>query len=443
MRLACIRIHTVITVVVISVLLCSLAGISQGKLAHNPAILPHGTLDQEVIRRVIPKVVVVYNEHYGAGVLVSSTGDILTNEHVVGDNPFVRVRFSNGVETRGEVVAKDERSDLALIRVSVSDPLPFLKIGDDGALEQGDTVFHCGHPFGEEFVCTKGIVSKRWTISPNLGSEFYGEWISDAPVFPGFSGGASVNIHGELVGLPHARAPGRIMPAGISILIPPDILNKAYRDFTQHGEFRWAHLGIQVQDMPQSVANRHGMAPFQGVLVNKILSVVSDDSFLKPKDILTHVENHRVKHIDALRRVVRVSDPKETLDVRVLRGGKVVSFSIALREGVLAEGQHVPKDVDVTEVFGGSFYFDETLNRCIVDAVEEQGSAMNAGIRSGTMIVWYRSRNPLNSGRQVEIFRNELRLLEDGEGMLLRVSNDEGKTFFSTMLFNPIRRMWL
>ena len=433
MRLACTRIHTVIIAVLTGVLLCS----------FSPVIYAEGRLDQEVIRGVIPKVVVVFNKHYGAGVLVSSTGDILTNEHVVGDAPFVRIRFSNGVETGGEVIARDELSDLALVRVRVSDPLPFLKIANDDDLEQGDTVFHCGHPFGEEFVCMKGIVSKRWTTSPNLGSEFYGEWISDAPVFPGFSGGASVNFHGDLVGLPHARAPGRIMPAGISILIPPDILTKAYRDFTQHGKYRWAHLGIQVQDLSQSVASRHGMAPFQGVLVTKVLPEVSENSPLQPDDILTHVGDHRVKRIDALRRVVRVSDPNETLEVRVLRDGKVVSFSIALRDGVLAEGERAPKDVDFTEVFGGSFHFDARLRRCVVDEVEDQGSAMNAGIQSDAMIVWYRNRNPLNTERQVEIFRNEMRLLDDGEGMLLRVSNDGGTTFFDTMLFNPIRRMWL
>ena len=277
MKLACIRIRTVITAVVIGVLLCSLASISWGEVSHNPVVFRQGIDDKEVIRGIIPKVVVVYNEYFGAGVLVSRHGDILTNEHVIGEAPFVRIRFSNGVETGGKVIARDEISDLALVRVNASHTLPFLKIAADDALEQGDTVFHCGHPFGEEFVCMKGIVSKRWTTSRNLGSEFYGEWISDAPVFPGFSGGASVNIQGELVGLPHARAPGRIMPAGVSILIPPGILNKAYRDFTQYGTFRWAHLGIQIQDMPQSVASRHGMAPFQGVLVSKILPDRSEE----------------------------------------------------------------------------------------------------------------------------------------------------------------------
>ena len=273
---------------------------------------PAPVSDKELIRHVIEKVVVVLAQGLGAGVIVSPDGDILTNKHNVGEHPFVRIRFSNGIEALGEVVARDARSDLALVRVQMEESLPFMNIADDAALEQGDTVFLCGHPFGEGSVCMKGIVSKRWTVSTTLGSHYYGEWISDAPVFPGFSGGAAVNMQEELVGLPHARFPGRLMPAGVSILKSPGLLKKAYRDFKQHRQFRWAHLGIQVQDMPRAVAKRHGVEPFQGVLVSAMLPEVRAGSKLEVGDVLTHFGEVRIRRIDELRRVMQVRDPGDS-----------------------------------------------------------------------------------------------------------------------------------
>ena len=400
--------------------------------------------DKALIREATDKVVVVYNEQMGSGVVVSSAGDILTNAHVVGEHPFVRIRFSDRGEMLGMVVARDEVSDIALVRVNASGDLPFMTIADNDALEQGDTVYLCGHPFGEEFVCMKGIVSKRWTTSPNLGSEFYGEWISDAPVFPGFSGGAAFNLQGELVGLPHARAPGRIVPAGISILIPPGLIKKAYRDFAQHGSVHWAHLGIQVQDMPQTVAMRHGVGLFHGVLVRSVLPEEHADGLLEENDILTHFGHARIRRIDDLKRAVRVSDPGDVVDVTVLRNGQIIAVSVELGEGTLAVlDSDASVGLNVHDVYGFTFHFDDGLNACVVDSVDEHGSAYHAGLQPGVVIKAYDSTVRLTSRARVALFWRVLSSLDDGDGLRLRVSTSGKKIPFETMLYNPTRRMWL
>ena len=416
---------------------------SNGTVLDDPARLVQAR-DKALIREVTDKVVVVYNGQIGSGVIVSPTGDILTNEHVVGERPFVRVRFSDGVEKLGAVIARDEIADLALVKVHTTRDLPFMTIAEDDALEQGDTVYLCGHPFGEEFVCMKGIVSKRWTTSPNLGSQFYGEWISDAPVFPGFSGGAAFNLQGDLVGLPHARAPGRIVPAGISILIPPGLLQKAHRDFIQYGALHWAHLGIQVQDMSQAVATRHGVEPFHGVLVRATLPEEHVDDWLEGNDILTHFGDARIRRIDDLKRAVRVSDPGDVVEVTVLRHGRTMAVSVELGEGTLAAlDSDASVDLDVHDVYGFTFHFDAELNACVVDSVDEQSSASHAGLLPGAIIKTYDSAVRLNSRRRVALFWRALGSLDDGDGLRLHVSNDGDNTRFETMLYNPTRRMWL
>ena len=197
-------------------------------------------------------------EAKGSGVLVTSTGYILTNMHVVEGSKKMRVRLYDHREFDAELIGSDRDTDLAVIRISTENPLPFARFGDSNRLRVGDWVLAIGSPFGLEQTVTAGIISAKGRETEGGSSAFQQFLQTDAAINPGNSGGPLVNLSGEVVGINTQIATRTGAFSGIGFALPSSTASEIYNELVSKGRVNRGFLGVEVADLtPRS---RSGMA---------------------------------------------------------------------------------------------------------------------------------------------------------------------------------------
>ncbi|UCE86541.1 MAG: trypsin-like peptidase domain-containing protein, partial [Deltaproteobacteria bacterium] len=208
-------------------------------------------------------------ESLGSGFVISADGFILTNNHVVGDVDSITVTFSDGKEIEAEIVGRDPKTDVALIRVQAEEPLHALPLGDSDAVRPGDWVVAIGNPFGFEHTVTAGIVSGKHRI---IGQGSYDDFIqTDAAINPGNSGGPLINLAGEAIGIntainPRANTMGFAVPVNMAKSILPQLRAKG------HAVRGW--LGVGIQKITPELVETLELEDDKGALVSQVF----DDS---------------------------------------------------------------------------------------------------------------------------------------------------------------------
>ena len=230
----------------------------------------------------------------GSGVIVTPDGYIVTNNHVIADADDIRVVLSDRREFPARVVARDERTDLAFLKVEAEEPLPYLKIGDSDALEVGDIVLAIGNPFGVGQTVTQGIVSA--TARTGVGRNRYQLFIqTDAAINPGNSGGALVNMKGELVGINtmiFSRSGGS---NGIGFAIPSNLVRTLLDGIRSKGRIVRPWAGVFLQAVTPDIAESLGLKRPAGALVVRFhpLSPLKRAG-LKRGDVIIAVDGHEI-----------------------------------------------------------------------------------------------------------------------------------------------------
>lgn len=207
----------------------------------------------------------------GSGVIVDPSGLIVTNHHVIKDATEVKVALADKREFEAEIVLKDERTDLAVIRIKERGAFPFAELGDSDALEVGDVVLAIGNPFGVGQTVTQGIVSALARTQVGV-ADFRFFIQTDAAINPGNSGGALVDINGKLVGVPSAiysRSGGSI---GIGFAIPVSMVKFIVEQARNGGVVRRPWLGATLQTVTPDVAESLGLKRPQGALVTGVVA---------------------------------------------------------------------------------------------------------------------------------------------------------------------------
>ena len=283
--------------------------------------------EQEVEKRYVPQGV-------GSGDIISADGYILTNNHVVSDKQGgnadeVLVRLDDGRELSAEIVGRDPKTDVAVLKVEAED-LPAAKIADSEQIKVGDIVFAIGNPMGVGLTVTSGIVSATGRSIGIYGREGYEDFIqTDASINPGNSGGALVDIEGRLVGINSAilsRSGGNI---GIGFAIPSNLVVHITRQLTDSGEVRRGFIGVSISTLTPDMAEAFGLKDTKGVLVDNIVEgLPADQAGLKRGDIITTLDDEPVANPNELRLAVSHKAPGSTLKVEVYRDGKPVELSI-------------------------------------------------------------------------------------------------------------------
>ncbi|MFH1887404.1 MAG: Do family serine endopeptidase [Pseudomonadota bacterium] len=266
----------------------------------------------------------------GSGFIMDPEGFIVTNNHVVEGADSISVKLNNGKEYEAEVVGRDGKTDLALIRVHADEKLPHLSLGDSDALAVGQWVVAIGSPFGLEHTVTAGIVSAKGRV---IGAGPYDDFIqTDASINPGNSGGPLLDLSGKVVGINTAIvAQGQ----GIGFAIPVNLAADILRQLKESGEVTRGWLGVAIQDVNQEIAEYYGAPGDKGALVSKVFpGDPADKAGLKPMDIILSVNGEKVETGRDLSRIIAGIAVGEKAAISVFREGKreTVTVVIARRD---------------------------------------------------------------------------------------------------------------
>lgn len=259
----------------------------------------------------------------GSGVIVSSDGFIVTNHHVVKQADQIRVVMSDGQVFQAKIVLKDDKTDLAILKVKSDKPLPFLKFHDSDNLEVGDLVLAIGNPFGVGQTVTSGIVSAL--ARSNVGiSDFQFFIQTDAAINPGNSGGALINIDGELIGINTAIFSRSGGSNGIGFAIPANMVRFVVASARSGNKgVRRPWFGAQLQKITPEISESLGLKRPRGALVKAVHPKgPAAQAGLKRGDVVTDVDGKQIAHPQELHYRLATKPIGRLVELKVISGGR-------------------------------------------------------------------------------------------------------------------------
>jgi Do/DeqQ family serine protease len=269
----------------------------------------------------------------GSGVILSADGYIVTNNHVIDRAAKIEVNLHDNRSFEATVIGTDPSTDLALLKIDAKG-LDYLKYGDSDALKVGEWVLAVGNPFNLTSTVTAGIVSAKARNINILQDQFKIESFiqTDAAVNPGNSGGALINIAGELVGINTAIASQTGSYAGYSFAVPVSIVRKVVDDLMNYGEVQRGFLGVMIQDVNAQLAEENNLDVTKGVFVAKVNEGSSaQDAGLKVGDVIVEVEGQPVSTSSELQEIIGRKRPGDKVRIVVLRKNKSLNFEVVLK----------------------------------------------------------------------------------------------------------------
>ena len=268
----------------------------------------------------------------GSGVIVTSDGTILTNNHVIDGASDIKVQLSDKREFQAKLVGADPKTDIAVLKIQAKD-LPTLPVGDSKQLNVGDLIFAIGDPFGIGETATMGIVSA--TGRGQLGIEDYENFIqTDAAINPGNSGGAMIDIHGNLVGINTAiLSHGSGGNEGVGFAIPMSMAKPVMDQILEHGKVVRGYLGVYIQDVTPEIAKAFNFNESGGALVGDVTpNTPGARAGLKKGDVIVKLDGQPVNSANDLRLNISQMAPGTNVKLGTWRDGKMQEFNVTLGE---------------------------------------------------------------------------------------------------------------
>jgi S1-C subfamily serine protease len=289
----------------------------------------------EVVDAVEPSVVTIFTGGgLGSGVIYQADGVIITNEHVVRGADAVQVGFADGQRVRGRVIAADPVVDIAVVQAE-RDGLPAAEFATE-LPEVGETAVVIGSPLGFEHTVTSGIISALHREIPGSAatSQSLVDLIqTDAAISPGNSGGAVVNLEGQIIGISEAYIPPSAGAVALGFAIPAGTATSVADQLLEDGTASHAFAGLVPGPITPQIAEQLGLSQTEGVVV---LSVVdggpSDDAGLRPGDVLVRVDDEDIRSPEDLLGVLRRHEPGDTVTVEYLRGESPQTTEVTLAD---------------------------------------------------------------------------------------------------------------
>jgi len=263
----------------------------------------------------------------GSGVIIHPEGYILTNEHVVSKATIIKVTLIDKREFDARLVGADIKSDLAVIKIETNENLPHISLGRSDDLMIGETVIAIGNPFGLQHTVTTGIISALHRSIKGGGNRVYRGFIQlDASINPGNSGGPLLNIEGSLIGINTAIFK---QAEGIGFAIPINKAKRIINDLIRYGKVRRGWLGVSVQSITKEMLSFFNIERVRGVVVTHIMErSPGARAGLKRGDVILSLENIEVNDKTDYSERVSTYPLGNTINMGILRGGKVESVSL-------------------------------------------------------------------------------------------------------------------
>ncbi len=327
----------------------------------------------------------------GSGVIVDAgRGLVITNHHVVKDAQEIVVLLKDRRVFKAQFVGSDPGTDVALLRIPAEN-LTAIRLGDSDAANVGDFVVAIGNPFGIGQTVTSGIVSALGR--GGAGIEGYQEFIqTDASINPGNSGGALVNLRGELIGVNTALFGPSGANVGIGFAIPSNMARAVIDQIVRFGEVRRGRLGVETQDLTPDAAKELGVTISEGAVVLRVeKGSAAEKAGLRPKDIVTAVNERPIRASGELRNRVGLTPIGEEVDMTVLREGRQIHVRARVGElfqSTSVAGESIPQlaGLKVADIQPG-MPMHGRLEGVFVAGVDRESAAFRNGLRVGDVIV--------------------------------------------------------
>ncbi|MBY0340090.1 MAG: Do family serine endopeptidase [Rhodocyclaceae bacterium] len=266
----------------------------------------------------------------GSGVVVSSSGYILTNNHVIEGADQIEVASNDGRKFKAEVVGTDPESDLAVLKVSADAGLEPITFAQPRSLKVGDVVLAIGNPFGVGQTVTSGIVSAL--DRTHLGINTFEDFIqTDAAINPGNSGGALVDSNGVLVGINTAIYSQSGGSMGIGFAIPVALAQNVLEQIIKNGGVTRGWIGVEIQEITPELADSFKLPNSQGALIAGVVrGAPADRAGIRPGDILLAVDDKQVKDAQVMLEVIAAQEPGRNARFKLRREGKEVDLPVII-----------------------------------------------------------------------------------------------------------------
>lgn len=336
----------------------------------------------------------------GSGVIISSDGYIVTNNHVIdgADKILVSLPDNSKKEYEAKIIGKDPRSDLAVIKINAKN-LPFAKLGDSNDLMIGDVVFAIGNPFGVGETVTQGIVSALNKTS--MGINDYENFIqTDASINPGNSGGALVDSRGALIGINTAILSRTGGNHGIGFAIPSDMVKRITSVLIEKGSIERGFLGVGIQDVTDNLSNLYN-GKIGAVLINVDSNSAAAKAGLKVWDLIIAVNNKTISSASELKNIIGSFSPNEVVTIKYIRDKKEYTAKVKLdrlennetaqidntqNNNTTANKNYGLSVENITNQIRQANRLSNNFNGVIVSNVVENSKAYEVGFEKGDVI---------------------------------------------------------
>jgi Do/DeqQ family serine protease len=376
----------------------------------------------------------------GSGVIVSPDGYILTNHHVIDGAEKVEVILPDRRNFRARIVGADPPSDIAVLKIE-GNSFPTIPLGDSGKVEVGDVVLTVGNPLGVGQTVTMGIISaKGRSTRGSFGSGSYEDFLqTDASINRGNSGGALVNLRGELIGIPSqimSQTGGNI---GIGFAIPIAMARNVMDQLLKGGKVQRGKLGVTIGDLTQALAEQFNFKGTQGALVQDVeAGQAAAQAGLKAGDIITEFQGQRIDDSSRLRNLVAQTSPGTTVTFKVWRDGAERTMTATLGEMASKSVASADKGGtdSVSSALSGVRFENLTPDLArqlnlqpnqrgvVITSIDSNSGAAEAGLRRGDVIEEINRQPVANVGEVDAALRKVGR-----KSVLLRVRGADGARF--------------
>jgi len=341
----------------------------------------------------------------GSGFIISKDGYVVTNNHVIQDADEIKVILQDDTRLTAEVVGRDPKTDIAVLKVQSDSDLPAVSFGDSKNSRVGDWIMAIGNPFGFGGTVTAGIISAR---GRNLNAGPYDDFIqTDASINRGNSGGPMFNLDGEVIGVNTAIISPSGGSIGLGFAVPSSTVEPVISQLIKHGEVKRGWLGVHIQTVTPELAETLGLKKPEGALVASVIKDgPAESAGIKAGDVILKFNGKAVNEMRALPRIVADTEVGKDVDVEIWRDSKKMTITAAVGElqksaemaakssdeGGDGSGERSINDLGlsvspVNEALRKQYKLNKDAKGVLVTEVDGTGPAAEKGISAGDLIV--------------------------------------------------------
>ena len=338
----------------------------------------------------------------GSGVIVSSDGYIITNFHVIENASEIEITTNDNKTFVAEIIGSDENSDIAVLKISGNNSFPYIRFADSDQTKIGEWVLAVGNPFNLTSTVTAGIISAKSRDLNDYDSKNQSFIQTDAAVNSGNSGGALVNINGDLIGINTAIQSNNAGFIGYSFAVPSNIARKIYEDILEFGDVQRGLLGVTGQSLNAELSNELELSITEGFYVNS-----TDESMgahlagIKQGDVIIKINDVDIRKFSDLTGYLNSKRPGDILDVVINRKSITKKLKVNLKRSTYVQFYGMQLKDATKKILD-----EKSTKNGVVVVVNRNGTLYRMGVRAGYILTEI-NETPINSTSELSSFENE------------------------------------